>query len=59
LLYLVELDQFDLNMTVRAKCPEIEEDVAGQELIGMLKRVVTLMLTCGKLTCKVKDVYLL
>jgi hypothetical protein len=27
---LVEIDHFDLNMTVRGKCPENEGDVAGQ-----------------------------
>jgi len=47
IVILVELDQFDLNMTVREKCPENEEVVAGQELIGMLKRMSILMLTCG------------
>jgi len=46
-LYLVEFDHFNLNMTVRTKCSENEEDVAGQELIGMSKRMLRRMLTCG------------
>ena len=44
---LVELDHFDLNMTVRAKCPENEEAVAGQELIRIVKKISILMLTYG------------
>lgn len=36
LLYLVEIDHFDLNMTVSAKCLENKEDVAGQGVIRIL-----------------------
>jgi len=47
IVVLVGSDQFDLNMTVRTKCPENGEDEADQELIGMLKKMSLLMLICG------------
>jgi hypothetical protein len=34
-------------MTVRAKCLEHERDEADQELIKMMRRMLTLMLRCG------------
>jgi len=34
-------------MAVRAKCPKNEVDEAGQELIGMLRKMPIRMLICG------------
>jgi len=44
---LVKSDQFDLNIRVRVKCPENKEDEAGEDLIGMLRKMPILMLICG------------
>ena len=51
LLYLVEFDHFDLYMTVRVKCLENEEDVAGQGLIRTPKGNSILMVICGQRCC--------
>ena len=51
LLYLVEFDHFDLYMTVRAKCLENEEDVAGQGLIRTPKGISILMVIRGLRCC--------
>ena len=53
LLYLVEFDHFDSYMTVRVKCLENEEDVAGQGLIRTLKGNSILMVDEQNRKCTV------